>query len=216
MFNWYKFLMQAKSVRMQLAEKQSQAVGHLVDNIRTPLLKKLKEKDEEIVNMGKLNMKLEEKVNNLFHLIHTWKQYATSCENKAMSMLNHLEEVQAEVSRLKELLRSYGAVAAPPEEQNLKSHCASNVSGNNTQRNAQGCIRVEVEDAGETKGKKVQTGAAETGEGSGVKKVCESCGRLENTLMGSPWEHLCICLVCGTGEARLCGPCPVCATTVMK
>ncbi|KAL8101352.1 putative BOI-related E3 ubiquitin-protein ligase 3 [Apium graveolens] len=203
-----KLRQQAKRVRMQLAEKQSEAAGHLVDVVANPILKKLKEKDEEIVNMGKSNMDLKEKVNNVLHLNQAWKEYATSCEIKAMSKQNDLEEALAEVTRLQELLRSYGAVEAPPEEKNLNSHCGSNISGNNTQRIVQGYVRVKIEDDGETKGKKVQT---ETGEGSGVKKVCESCGHMEKTLMGLPWEHLCICLVCGTGESRPCGPCPVCA-----
>lgn len=199
---------------MQLGEKQNQAVGLLVDSARAPLLKKLKERDEETVNMLKLNMELQEHVKNLFHQNQLWREHATACEIKAMSLANDLENVQAEVSRLRGIVRSYGAVAAPHEQQDVKSYCESNLSGKNIQRNAQGWITAKVVDVSETAAKKVHTGVAETGEGSGENKMCKSCGEMEMTFLAMPCMHLCFCVVCGTRESRLPGPCPVCASTM--
>ncbi|KAK1384771.1 hypothetical protein POM88_022506 [Heracleum sosnowskyi] len=214
---------ESKRLRMQFIDKQTEAMGHLVDSARAPIIKNMKEKDEEIANMRKLNMELQENVKNLSHQSQAWKEYATACEIKAMSLRNDLEVVLAEVSRLQGLVQSNGAVAQsngavanPCEEHVVNSYCESNVSGKNAQRNVQGFIRVKVEDARdrETAGKKVQTGAAEMGEGSGEKKMCESCGEMEMSFMGLPCRHLCFCVVCGTKESRLCGPCPVCASTM--
>ena len=156
-------------------------MGLLVDSVRNSLQKELKEKDEEIVNMRKTKMDLIEKGNSLLHLTKEWKKYATTCEIKLMSLRNDMEELMAENRRLKELVWACDAVAGPPVEQDGKSYWGSD---------AQECIEVKVEEAGETVAKKVQTGAAETGEGSG-ENMCKSCGKREMTFWGMPCSHAC-------------------------
>ncbi|XP_063948206.1 BOI-related E3 ubiquitin-protein ligase 1-like [Daucus carota subsp. sativus] len=201
----------SKRLRILFEEKQKEAVQHLVDSARIPILQKLNEKNGEIVKLRKLNMTLEK---NLLNENLAWREYAISCEIKVASLSNKLEAAMAEVSRLQGLLPPNDTLAAPAEAQNVASFAHTNVSEKNT--NAQGEAKVvAVQDAQETEAEKIKTRAAEKGEGSGEKKKCMLCGEFEMSVLAWPCWHLCFCMVCGTPESRLQGlPCPVCGVTM--
>ncbi|KAL8101350.1 uncharacterized protein LOC141684828 [Apium graveolens] len=169
----HKLFEQSKMLRMQFADKQNEAVKHLVERARSPVETRLKEREAEIVALRKWNTEVREDAENLRRAKKSWMEHAIRCEIEATILRNELEAARAEVRRLQGLVPPNVAVEALPLEQDGKSNCAGTVSRNNTQRNAQGCVRVKVEDGVEIAAEKVpQTGAStvERGEGSGKKE----------------------------------------------
>nr|XP_017245079.1 PREDICTED: E3 ubiquitin-protein ligase BOI-like [Daucus carota subsp. sativus] len=203
---------QSKKIRVQFAEKQNQALQHLVNSVRGPLVNLLKQKDVELSNFKRLNCALHEGINDLYNENQKLSDCAGAWKIKAVSLYTNLEVAMGELRRLQGLVPAIGAVEAPHEEQEAKSYSGSNVSAENTPGNSQAVAKAED---GETAAEKVQIGAAETGEGSGEKMMCLICGELETSVLALPCRHLCFCLVCGTRESLLYGPCPVCETTMI-
>ncbi|XP_063950474.1 BOI-related E3 ubiquitin-protein ligase 1-like [Daucus carota subsp. sativus] len=202
---------QSKRLRVQFAEKENQALQHLVNSVRGPLLNLLKQKDVELSNFKRLNCALHEGINDLYNENQKLSDCAGAWKIKAVSLYTNLEVAIGELRRLQGLVPAIGAVEAPHEEQEAKSYSGSNVSAENTPGNSQAVAKAED---GETATEKVQIGAAETGEGSGEKMMCKSCGELETSVLALPCRHLCFCIVCGTRESLLYCPCPVCETVM--
>lgn len=69
----------------------------LIAAIQERAVKKLKEKDEEISRMGKLNWVLQEKVKSLVVENQLWRDLAQSNEATANSLRSNLEQVLAHV-----------------------------------------------------------------------------------------------------------------------
>ncbi|XP_063949832.1 E3 ubiquitin-protein ligase BOI-like [Daucus carota subsp. sativus] len=219
-------LMQSKRLRVQFAEKQNQALQHLVNSVRGPLLNLLKQKDVELSNFKRLNCALHEGINDLYNENQKLSDCAGAWKIKAVSLYTNLEVAMGELRRLQGLVPAIGAVEAPHEEQEAKSYSGSNVSAENTPGNSQEWQRQKMvkpplrrqtmnNQAVAAFAEKVKIGMAETGEGSGEKKKCMLCDEFELSVLAWPCWHLCFCIVCGTPESRLQGgPCPVCGVII--
>ncbi|WOG81608.1 hypothetical protein DCAR_0100759 [Daucus carota subsp. sativus] len=130
-------LMQSKRLRVQFAEKQNQALQHLVNSVRGPLLNLLKQKDVELSNFKRLNCALHEGINDLYNENQKLSDCAGAWKIKAVSLYTNLEVAMGELRRLQGLVPAIGAVEAPHEEQEAKSYSGSNVSAENTPGNSQ-------------------------------------------------------------------------------
>lgn len=173
-------------------------------------MKRLKDKDEQIQRMGKLNLALQERVKSLYVENQLWRDLAQTNEAAANSLRTNLEQVLAHVSdeRLSAALVDGGAPADDAE-----SCCGSTDHGNETDQadeehnqqgrslagQAQGGGRLAVE-AQDKKGEANVTG----GNGS---RMCKACGERESCVLLLPCRHLCLCTHCGS---TLLHTCPVC------
>ncbi|TKY58971.1 BOI-related E3 ubiquitin-protein ligase 1 [Spatholobus suberectus] len=102
-----------EKVRMELEEQRVRQSRMLVNAIQEAVAKKLKEKEEEIQRVGKLNWVLQERVKSLCVENQIWRELAQTNEAAANSLRSNLEQVLAHVS-------DHGGAAAD------ESSCASN------------------------------------------------------------------------------------------
>lgn len=189
-------LMQSKRLKMQFPKNQNQAVQP-----ETPILSVIKESDAEILSLGNSNMPFQEDVKNFSVDNQKRREYATNWEFKTMSAHNSLELACAMVRMLHRFLPLHNSA----EEHDVKSYNDCNVSEKNAPSNAQ---VVAVKDVSRT------SGEVQTGEGSGMKRMCMRCKEMEMSFLALPCRHLCFCIVCGTRQSILQDPCPVCETTI--
>ncbi|XP_014517139.1 BOI-related E3 ubiquitin-protein ligase 1 [Vigna radiata var. radiata] len=84
-----------EKVRMELEEQKVRQSRILASAIQEAMAKKLKEKDEEIQRMGKLNWALQERVKNLCVENQIWRDLAQTNETTANYLRTNLEQVLA-------------------------------------------------------------------------------------------------------------------------
>lgn len=87
-----------KRLRVEIEERRKMEARMIITAIQERVVKKLKEKDEEIQRIGKLNWFLQEKVKSLSVENQLWREMAQSNEATANSLRNNLEQVLAHVS----------------------------------------------------------------------------------------------------------------------
>ncbi|RDX57802.1 BOI-related E3 ubiquitin-protein ligase 1 [Mucuna pruriens] len=108
----------ADKVRMELEEQKLRQSRMLASAIQEAMAKKLKEKDEEIQRMGKLNWALQERVKSLCMENQIWRELAQTNETTANYLRSNLEQVLAHVGEERAT-----ATAAADDAQ---SSCGSN------------------------------------------------------------------------------------------
>lgn len=89
---------QTKKIRIEIEERQKQQARILVSAIGERVMKRLREKDEEIQKIAKLNHALQDRVKNLFVENQLWKDLAQTNEAAVMSLRCNLEQVLTQVS----------------------------------------------------------------------------------------------------------------------
>nr|GMD03215.1 probable BOI-related E3 ubiquitin-protein ligase 3 [Ipomoea batatas] len=175
-----------KKLRMELEERQKQEARILVAAIGEDVMKKVREKDEQIQTLGKLNFALQERVKSLYLENQLWRDLAQTNEATANSLRSNLEQVLAHVAD--DRLLAGAAAAAPAEDE--ESCCDSNDHG---------------PDFAAAQPDRTPAGA-DPEQNSGSRK-CRSCGERESSVLLLPCRHLCLCTVCGSTLHRTC---PVC------
>ncbi|GAU22473.1 hypothetical protein TSUD_123600 [Trifolium subterraneum] len=150
--------------------------------IQETIGKKLKEKDEEIQRIGKLNWVLQEKVKSLSAENQVWRELAQTNETTANYLRNNLEQVMAHVKE--------GHRHAAVAEDDAQSSCGSN--NNNV-----------AEDGNDTAATTTIGGGQS---GGGLVRMCKNCGVKESIVLLLPCRHLCLCNMCGSTVRK----CPVC------
>ncbi|XP_061356014.1 BOI-related E3 ubiquitin-protein ligase 1-like [Gastrolobium bilobum] len=108
-----------EKVRMELEEQRVRQSRMLLSAIQEAVVKKLKEKEEEIQRMGKLNWVLQERVKSLCVENKIWRELAQTNEATANTLRSNLEQVLAHVS---EDHRHHGSGA----DDDAESSCGSN------------------------------------------------------------------------------------------
>lgn len=103
----------------ELEEQQLRQSRALLSAVQEAMLKKMKEKDDEIQKLAKVNFVLYERVNSLCEENQIWRELAQAHEAAVISLRSDLEQVLAHVSD-----SHRGAAAA--EEDDAESSCGSN------------------------------------------------------------------------------------------
>lgn len=104
---------------MEMEEHKMRQSRMLACVIQETVAKKLKEKDEEVQKMGKLNWVLQERVKSLSAENQFWRDLAQTNETTANYLRNNLEQVMAHVRE--------GRHAAAAVAEDADSCCGSNV-----------------------------------------------------------------------------------------
>ncbi|XP_075497784.1 E3 ubiquitin-protein ligase BOI-like [Primulina tabacum] len=86
-----------KRIRLELEERQKKQARFLVAAIGEGVTKKLKEKDDHIQRVGKLNFFLQERVKSLYVENQLWREMAQTNEATANSLRSDLEQILAHV-----------------------------------------------------------------------------------------------------------------------
>ncbi|XP_059625116.1 BOI-related E3 ubiquitin-protein ligase 1-like [Cornus florida] len=193
-----------KKIRLEVEERQKQHARLLVSAIGEGMMKKLKEKDELIQKMGKLNWVLQERVKSLYMENHLWRDLALTNEATANSLRTNLEQVLAHVSD--EPLPAGGRIGAVADD--AESCCDSSDYGRINEEEER--PRVLAEEGGDSsmgvKGKEEEE-VVVGGGGKCWDRMCKNCGERESRVLLLPCRHLCLCTLCGS---TLLQTCPVC------
>ncbi|CAA0832239.1 BOI-related E3 ubiquitin-protein ligase 1 [Striga hermonthica] len=177
-----------KKIRMELEERQKQQTRLLAAAVGEGAMKKLREKDEQIQRMGKLNLVLQERVKSLYVENQLWRDLAQTNEAAANSLRNNLEQVLLHIGS--EGVSGGGVVpAAVGEEEDVESCCGSSDGGH--------CREQETSAVG----------------GGRRERMCRMCGEREPCVLLLPCRHLCLCGPCGGGSRQLM-ECPVCNSSM--
>ncbi|KGN66896.1 BOI-related E3 ubiquitin-protein ligase 1 [Cucumis sativus] len=159
-----------EKMRIEMEMRKKRESGMLVRAIEERVVKKLKEKEEEIERMGKLNWVLQERVKRLCVENQVWRDLAESNEATVNCLRNNLEQVILMAAN-----KNVGGVAGAKEkEEKAESSCGSTSE----------CGRKEEEEE-----------EAESGGGGGR---CRKCGAGESRVLVLPCRHLCLCTMCGS------------------
>ncbi|XWS18709.1 hypothetical protein CRYUN_Cryun32bG0068100 [Craigia yunnanensis] len=181
-----------EKMRLELEERRKRQSRMLITTIQEGVMKKLKEKDEEIQRMGKLNWVLQERVKSLYVENQLWRDLAQTNDATANSLRTNLEQVLAHVSEERHV--SGGGAAALADD--AESSCGSSDEGWRKvvppQPQGQG------RGGGGTQDKAVVVGN---------NRKCRKCREKESSVLLLPCRHLCLCTKCGS---TLVGTCPVC------
>ncbi|QHO06349.1 hypothetical protein HN51_065211 [Arachis hypogaea] len=186
-----------EKVRMEMEEQKIRQSRLVLSLLQETMAKKLKEKDEEIQRMEKLNMALQERVKSLCVENQVWKELAHTNETTANYLRTNLEQILAHVGT--------GAGAddhrhGGADDDDAESCCGSNDDILN--KNEKKCGSAEEETAATA----AVGGGGGGGGGEGVSRMCKSCGVRESIVLLLPCRHLCLCTMCGSSVRN----CPVC------
>lgn len=206
----------AAKVRKEIEEQRKDYSRRVIRAAEESLMKRLRAKEEEIENIGKLNWALEEKARSLCAENQIWRELAQSNEATANALRNNLEQVLAQAQQV-QAQRYYKAEGLMDDDDDeAQSCCRSNYyldmgkggggeGEEQVERNTssdydigKGAINREEEEE-------------ETG-GSGrrrSRRVCRNCGKEEASVLLLPCRHLCLCYACGPALHS----CPVCLST---
>ncbi|XP_071724284.1 BOI-related E3 ubiquitin-protein ligase 1-like [Rutidosis leptorrhynchoides] len=182
-----------EKIRFELEERRKMQLRTIITTAQEEVMKKMKEKEEEIQGMGKLNWVLQERVKSLYVENQIWRDLAQTNEATANSLRTNLEQVLAHVST----------------EDNNNHHRHVSGGGGDTADDAESSCGSS--DHGREKGKegvwqsRRSSPAVDGGAVSGA--MCKKCGERESSVLLLPCRHLCMCTMCGS---TLVGNCPVC------
>ncbi|OMO65860.1 Zinc finger, RING/FYVE/PHD-type [Corchorus olitorius] len=190
-----------EKVRMELEERRKRQSRMLITAIQEGVMKKLKEKDEEIQRMGKLNWVLQERVKSLYVENQLWRDLAQTNEATANSLRTNLEQVLAHVSEERHVSGggATAAAAAAALADDAESSCGSSDEG------WRKVVVPPQQQQGRCGGE--SGGAAQDKAVVGNNRKCRKCGEKESSVLLLPCRHLCLCTNCGS---TLVGNCPVC------
>ncbi|PON60670.1 Zinc finger, RING-type [Parasponia andersonii] len=198
-----------EKVRLELEQQRNRQARMLVSAIQEGIVKKLREKDDEIQRMGKLNWVLSERVKTLCVENQLWKDLAQSNEATANSLRTNLE--QALLAHVSEERHTAAGADGDEDENDARSCCGSSDFGregendngvweNDNERGRENDAVAEVWDCG----------SDDVANGGGRRRLCRRCGVRESMVLLLPCRHLCLCTFCGSTLRT----CPVCTSAM--
>lgn len=116
---------QTQTLRLELEARQRTQTWSLASAVQSAIDKKLKQRDEEIVRMRKLNYVLQERAKSLYVENQILRDLAQTSEATANTLRSNLEHVLAQVGELPATVATGGDVFHPPVEEDAVSSCGS-------------------------------------------------------------------------------------------
>ncbi|KAL8033913.1 hypothetical protein ABFX02_13G187200 [Erythranthe guttata] len=174
-----------KKIKLELEEKQKQQARLLAMAIGEGVMKKLKEKDDQIQRISKFNFALQERVKSLYLENQLWRDLAQSNEAAANSLRTNLEQVLLQIG-------TEERVSAADED--VQSCCGSSDYGREAEEKDDGINN-------------------NNSSCCFSDRRCKMCGEREACVLLLPCRHLCLCGVCGSGSQQL-QACPVCNSSM--
>lgn len=187
-FVFLDFNEQTEKVRMEIEQQRMRQSRILHSAIEEAMVKRLKQKDEEIQKMGKLNWALHERVKALCVENQIWKELAQANEATANSLRSNLEQVLA--AHVSEDRHTPAGTAV---DDDAESSCGSND---------------EARWTAAANGGDVVSGGG--GGRESCERLCKKCGARESIVLLLPCRHLCLCTMCGSTTRN----CPVCLSGI--
>ncbi|KAL1359420.1 hypothetical protein HN51_004732 [Arachis hypogaea] len=170
-------------VRLELEEQRTRQSRTFLTAIQEAVITKLKEKDDEIQRMGKLNFALQERVKSLCLENQLWRDLAQTNEATANSLRSNLEQVLAHVAT-DDNHQHHNNNNGYGYDDEAESSCASN--------NRHLRLEDDADDGGDS--------------GAAAVRMCKKCGERESIVLLLPCRHLCLCTACGSTVRN----CPLC------
>ncbi|GAB4854762.1 hypothetical protein Ancab_023347 [Ancistrocladus abbreviatus] len=203
-----------EKVRMEIEDRRRKQSRRIFDAIQEAISKRLRDKEEEIEKIGKLNWALEEKVKSLCLENQIWRDLAHANEATANALRTNLEQLLAQ-TRDGQTSATGGAAVCLDEAGiavDVESCCGSS-GGNDDEAeevDQQRCRKfARITDYGkyeEGNGKCENGEEGKIGNFHGNKRLCKKCGRGESSVLLLPCRHLCLCAGCGPAM----NDCPLC------
>lgn len=193
-----------EKVRMEIEERRKRYGRSIVSAFEEGIRKRMRAKEEEIENIGKLNWALEERVKSLCVENQIWRELAQTNEATANALRSNLEQVLAQVVH-QDVDQRHGNGGVAELMDDAQSCCSSNNHGGGCGVEAQ-TERCSLAESGAEVGTDRDNRKGQNGENS---RLCRNCGKAESCVLLLPCRHLCLCTACGSSLLT----CPICKST---
>lgn len=190
---------------MGVEERKKQQVRRIMASIEESLGGRLRDKEEEIDKIGKINWTLEERVKSLCLENQIWRDLAQSNEATANALRTNLEQVLQQVKNNNNIVDYHHNHDLTDD---AVSCCGSNGCGDDERENEK--------DDEQQQWRKKRRLLCEQDENDNKKgwiyrgktkgKICRECGEGESSVLLLPCRHLCLCSSCGS----MVNICPIC------
>lgn len=183
-----------EKMKMEVENRKKQQLRRVMAAIEDAMSKRMREKDEEIAKIGKINFELEERVKTLCLENQLWRDLAQSNEATANALRTNLEQV---LHQMRE------NAAAGEMADDAVSCCGS--SGYGEER------EIDAGERSQRRRRLISDGDEEDGKkwvyrGEKNRRLCRNCGESESSVLLLPCRHLCLCTSCGPTV----NTCPIC------
>ncbi|KAK9741320.1 hypothetical protein RND81_03G097400 [Saponaria officinalis] len=174
-------------MKVEIEERKKQQLTRIISAMGESLGRKLREKEEELTKIGRINYALEEKVKSLCLENQIWRDLAQTNEATANALRTNLEQLLQQIN-------DNAAVPVPAAQDEDAVSCCGSTAGD---------VGADREDVGESMGNGwIYRGKKDDG------RKCRKCGEGESSVLLLPCRHLCLCTACGPAV----NVCPICYT----
>lgn len=200
-----------EKMRIEIDGQKKQQLRRIMAAIEDAMAKKMREKEEEISKLVRINFELEDKVKTLYLQSQIWRDVAQTNEATANALRSNLEQVLHQV-RENDAVRNKAAGGGDLTDDAVSCCGSSGYGGEEEERERENDVDGErwpmkrriCNDDGERwvyRGKKDNDNNNNNG-----KRMCKKCGEGESRVLVLPCRHLCLCTLCGPTV----NACPIC------
>lgn len=224
-----------EKVRIEMETRRRKQLQRIIDTIEQAIVKKLRDKEDQVDKIGKINWALEERIKSLYMENQIWRDLAQTNEATANALRSNLEQVLAQANNHNNLYQTTtaaatAAAAAPLPRTNFTNTEQEEEEDGGVFRGRLDMTADEAESCcGSTSGcggdndddevegggrwKKVARREDDVGNNysgnncdDSKRRMCKRCGDMESSVLLLPCRHLCVCAACGP----YIDTCPIC------
>ncbi|XP_074286663.1 putative BOI-related E3 ubiquitin-protein ligase 3 [Silene latifolia] len=195
-------------MKVEIEERKKEQLRRIMGAMEESLGRRLRDKEEELTKIGRINYALEEKVKSLCLENQIWRDLAQTNEATANALRTNLEQL------LQQMKDNAERKAAAEEVDDAVSCCGSGGDEDNVGDSHEWLKKRKLVEDGQNgwiyRGKSGGNGNSQDNnnhnEGNG--RLCRKCGEAESSVLLLPCRHLCLCTTCGPAV----NSCPICDT----